>query len=112
MHVVCVHVVGGESYDFRSVHVFLSSRVDVVDQMKEEYSLGRMPRKWPMILFLSILNIAAINSQIIYKEILTTCNTTKIFENNVRHYGSCSPFLNFNSAFILLYQRHLVAVVQ
>lgn len=42
--------------------------VDVVDQMKEEYSVGRMTRRWPMRLFFSILNIAGINSQIIYKE--------------------------------------------
>lgn len=42
--------------------------VDVVDQMKEEYSVGRMTRRWPMRLFFSVLNIAGINSQIIYKE--------------------------------------------
>jgi hypothetical protein len=41
--------------------------VDVVDQMKEEYSVGRMTRRWPMRLFYSIINIAGINSQIIYK---------------------------------------------
>ncbi|KAF5295916.1 hypothetical protein FQR65_LT10347 [Abscondita terminalis] len=41
--------------------------VDVVDQMKEEYSVGRMTRRWPMRLFFSMMNIAGINSQIIYK---------------------------------------------
>lgn len=42
--------------------------LDVVDQMKEEYSVGRMTRRWPMRLFFSIMNISGINSQIIYKE--------------------------------------------
>lgn len=41
--------------------------VDVVDQMKEEYSVGRMTRRWPMRLFYTMINIAGINSQIIYK---------------------------------------------
>lgn len=35
--------------------------------MKEEYSVGRMTRRWPMRLFFSMMNIAGINSQIIYK---------------------------------------------
>ncbi|CAG5009257.1 unnamed protein product [Parnassius apollo] len=47
--------------------------VDTVDQMKEEYSVGRMTRRWPMRLFFSILNIGGINSQIIY-----TANTKTV----------------------------------
>ena len=31
------------------------------------YSVGRMTRRWPMRLFFSMMNIAGINSQIIYK---------------------------------------------
>ncbi|CAG5023366.1 unnamed protein product [Parnassius apollo] len=34
--------------------------------MKEEYSVGRMTGRWPMRLFFSVMNIAGINSQIIY----------------------------------------------
>lgn len=41
--------------------------VDVVDQKKEHYSVARVTSRWPMRLFFSILNIAGINAQIIYK---------------------------------------------
>lgn len=42
--------------------------VDVVDRLKEEYSVARVACRWPLRLFFTILNIAGINSQIIYKE--------------------------------------------
>lgn len=46
----------------------LSSGVDVVNRLKEEYSVARVACRWPLRLFFTILNIAGINSQIIYKE--------------------------------------------
>ncbi|CAI6352855.1 unnamed protein product [Macrosiphum euphorbiae] len=40
--------------------------VDTVDQMKGKYSVSRNSRRWPLTIFFSVLNIAGINSQIIY----------------------------------------------
>ncbi|KAL4143281.1 hypothetical protein QTP88_005632 [Uroleucon formosanum] len=41
--------------------------VDVVDELKGEYSVSRNSHRWPLTVFFSLLNIAGINSQIIYK---------------------------------------------
>lgn len=41
--------------------------VDVVDKLKMEYSVSRNSRRWPLTVFFTLLNIAGINSQIIYK---------------------------------------------
>lgn len=40
--------------------------VDVVDRMKAEYSVTRFSNRWPFTVFCSLLNIAGINSHIIY----------------------------------------------
>lgn len=40
--------------------------IDSVDQMKEKYSVSRNSRRWPLTIFFSVLNIAGINSQIIF----------------------------------------------
>ncbi|XP_060855395.1 uncharacterized protein LOC132933083 [Metopolophium dirhodum] len=40
--------------------------VDVVDDLKD-YSVARISRRWPLTIFYSLLNIAGINSQLIYK---------------------------------------------
>ncbi|XP_022182080.1 uncharacterized protein LOC111041934 [Myzus persicae] len=41
--------------------------VDVVDELKGNYSVARISRRWPLTIFYSLLNIAGINSQLIYK---------------------------------------------
>lgn len=41
--------------------------VDVVDRMKSEYGVTRVSNRWPMTVFCSLLNIGAINGQIIFK---------------------------------------------
>lgn len=41
--------------------------VDVADKMKAEYSVTRYSNRWPFTVFCSLLNIATINSQIVYK---------------------------------------------
>lgn len=58
-----------ETSDFEddSTHIVENENISDSDQMKEEYYVGRMTRRWPMRLFFSMLNIAGINSQIIYK---------------------------------------------
>lgn len=40
--------------------------VDTVDKMCGTYSVSRRTRRWPMVLFFQLLNIAGINSQILY----------------------------------------------
>lgn len=39
--------------------------VDVVDEMAAAYSTARISRRWPMVIFFSLLNVAAINARII-----------------------------------------------
>lgn len=41
--------------------------VDVVDQLKSNYSVSRKSCRWPLTLFFSMLNIAGINSEIVYE---------------------------------------------
>lgn len=52
--------------------------VDVVDQLKMEYDVSRISRRWPLTIFFTLLNIAGINSQIIYKSNIniTMCRRT------------------------------------
>lgn len=40
---------------------------DVVDRLKSEYNVSRVSNRWPMALFFSLLNIGAINLQIVYR---------------------------------------------
>ena len=40
--------------------------VDVVDQMCTSYSTSRRTRRWPLVLFFRLLDIAGINSQIVF----------------------------------------------
>jgi len=42
--------------------------VDVVDELKGEYSISRIICRWSLTIFFSLMNIAGINSQIIYRE--------------------------------------------
>ncbi|CAB3221039.1 unnamed protein product [Arctia plantaginis] len=41
--------------------------VDVVDEMSVNYDVSRNSKRWPMTVFYAILNIAAINANIIYR---------------------------------------------
>nr|CAI5855241.1 unnamed protein product [Callosobruchus analis] len=41
--------------------------VDLVDQLCQKNNVQRSTRRWPMVLFYNLLNIAAINSFCIYK---------------------------------------------
>lgn len=40
--------------------------VDIVDKMCGAYNVSRNTKRWPMVIFFTMLNIASINSQIIY----------------------------------------------
>lgn len=40
--------------------------VDVVDKMCEAYNCARATRRWPMVIFYSAMNVAGINSYIVY----------------------------------------------
>lgn len=41
--------------------------VDVVDRMITSYNVARNTRRWPMVIFYGLMNVAAINAYIIYK---------------------------------------------
>ncbi|RZC42715.1 DDE Tnp 1 7 domain containing protein, partial [Asbolus verrucosus] len=47
----------------------MKCRVDVVDQLCSNYNCARSTRRWPMVVFYNILNVAGINSMVIH-----TCN--------------------------------------
>lgn len=56
--------------------------VDVVDKMCEAYNCARATRRWPMVIFYSALNVAGINSYIIYNSNnQTKINRRKFLEN-------------------------------
>lgn len=42
--------------------------VDIMDRMTENYTVARRSNRWPLTLFYSILNIGALNAQVIYHE--------------------------------------------
>lgn len=42
--------------------------VDVVDELKGEYTVSRISCRWPLTIFFSLMNITGINSQIIHSE--------------------------------------------
>ena len=41
--------------------------VDVLDQMCTKYNVSRKTKRWPMVVSFDLLNIAAINANVIYK---------------------------------------------
>jgi hypothetical protein len=43
--------------------------VDVVDQMCANYSVQRKTRRWPMVVFFNLMNVACINAFVIFKEV-------------------------------------------
>lgn len=40
--------------------------VDVVDRLCANYNCARMTRRWPMVIFYSMVNVAGINSQVVF----------------------------------------------
>lgn len=50
--------------------------VDTLDQLRATYDVARNTRRWPMVIFYSLLNVAGMNSQIIYinNDPTTTCS--------------------------------------
>src|SRR5206468_129683 len=44
-------------------------RVDILDQMARKYSVKASSRRWPVHVFYNVLDLAAINSWILYKEV-------------------------------------------
>lgn len=43
--------------------------VDTIDKMCGTYSVSRRTRRWPLVIFFQLVNIAGINSQILYNAI-------------------------------------------
>ena len=53
--------------------------VDVTDQMAKKYSVKYGSRRWPLHVFYNILDLAAINTWILYKESTGSCISRKDF---------------------------------
>ncbi|XP_072392484.1 uncharacterized protein [Diabrotica undecimpunctata] len=51
-----------------SFYNFTKSGVDVVDELSASYNVSRNSRRWPLTIVFSLLNTAAINALVIYKE--------------------------------------------
>lgn len=52
--------------------------VDVVERLKNEYSVTRVSNRWPFTVFGGLLNVGAINAQITFKN-----NTNKLVQRRV-----------------------------
>ncbi|XP_050064468.1 piggyBac transposable element-derived protein 4-like [Aphis gossypii] len=70
--------------------------VDTVDQMKGKYSVSRNSRRWPLKIFFSVLNIAGINSQIIYASKISDSSVYKIVQK-LRHKHNCTVEISVDS---------------
>jgi hypothetical protein len=57
--------------------------VDVVDRLKSEYLVTRISNRWPFTVFCNLLNIGAINAQIIYKTITNYIFTRRKFPTDL-----------------------------
>lgn len=55
------------------IHVYNSTKgaVDTFDQMSQNVSCNRKTRRWPLCIFYNMMNIAAVNSYVIYNHNLT-----------------------------------------
>ncbi|XP_046684739.1 uncharacterized protein LOC124370490 [Homalodisca vitripennis] len=53
--------------------------VDVVDRLKSEYSVTRISNRWPFTVFGGLLNVGAINAQVIYKNNTNDLKKRRIF---------------------------------
>lgn len=53
--------------------------VDVVDKLCSSYNVARNTKRWPMVVFFSMLNVAGINSQIIYNSNQNECKRRRHF---------------------------------
>lgn len=51
--------------------------VDTVDRLCSNYDVARNTRRWPMVIFYSILNVAAINSFVVYNSNTPNNNCTR-----------------------------------
>lgn len=71
--------------------------VDVVDKLCAQYNCARNTRRWPMVVFYSLLNMAAINSNIIY------LSNNKEIKPNRRHFLE-----NLSAELLLDYQKQRV----
>jgi hypothetical protein len=49
------------------------SGVDVVDRMVASYNIAHNTRHWPVMIFFSLLNVAATNTFVIYRENNPNC---------------------------------------
>lgn len=60
------------------------SGVDILDKMNEAYNCARATCRWPMVLFYTLLNVAGINSYIIFKnKNLSVTKPRRLFLENL-----------------------------
>lgn len=57
--------------------------VDVVDQMKSNYSVSRVSCRWPLTVFFTLLNVGGINAHIIYHYNTTIIEERRFFLKNL-----------------------------
>lgn len=59
--------------------------VDVVDKLSAQYSVARDTNRWPLVLFFTLLNVAGINSFVIYSLNSGKENKRRMFLKNLAH---------------------------
>ncbi|UYV69660.1 hypothetical protein LAZ67_7000129 [Cordylochernes scorpioides] len=58
-----------EAFVYNCEKLYTPGGVDMVNQMCGTYSFGRRTNRWPLCLFFDLLNVASINSEIIFKSL-------------------------------------------
>lgn len=63
------------------IHFYNNTKagVDALDEKCANYSTSRRTRRWPMVIFYSMLNIASVNSHILYKTAKPNESTRAVF---------------------------------
>lgn len=61
--------------------------VDVVDEMAASYSTSRKTKRWPMVIFFSLLNVAAINARVILLSTKTPPSQYQSRRTFLKHLG-------------------------
>ncbi|KAF0763060.1 piggyBac transposable element-derived protein 4-like [Aphis craccivora] len=63
-----MHILNPETKRSQKYYNSTKGGVDVVDELKGEYSVAKISCRWPLKIFFALMNIAGINSQIIFRD--------------------------------------------
>ena len=71
--------------------------VDIVDQMCSTYNVAQYSRRWPMVIFYTMLNISEINTQVIYMGNKNEVNSRRLFLKRLCGISVCGTSMEKSS---------------